>query len=170
MKNNQLGQFKLEKARTLKDGTKLGSDDHPRFTLSYDKDNNIVWLNNLAIVIEQAKEIEIVQDVLDSFKLLTDLQTGTDCFCADEVNDGEIIHLYGSGWMELGYPFFDDKMTPETATDTLYEGGSGCYAYLTGKTAKKFYKLSKQDQIPDFETVFSGKWDDLKLLKEKVEA
>jgi hypothetical protein len=159
MKKNEVGYFPLVMGH-------FGTYDYPRQSLAKDENGKciaengkLIWKNNLTLM-EGIEEIPIPTE---GWELLLDLQTGTDCYCAESYNKGEIIRLYGSGWADDGYPFHDEKMTLESDP---YETSSGCYAYLIRKTAKDFYKMAKQDVFPKFGAVYSKNQKDLVLPQE----
>lgn len=155
MKNNEIGHFPYLAPRT-----KYGDDCYPRRYIAHDKDGHclltkdgqIKWENNWKIL----GEVEVVDIPKNAplGKLLIDLQTANDCYCADilEVNGIKYVSLVGSGWAEVGFPFYDDTISEKD----LYETGKGCYALIRGKARDTFIKLAEQDYIPSFKDVFTG--------------
>jgi hypothetical protein len=153
MKTNEIGQFPY-----VKPTNEYSKDVHPRRYIAHTEAGNTKWVNNWKIM----GEVDLI-DIPENHpfsELLIDLQTAFDCYCADILEvpgevEGETIkyvYLRGSGWADLGFPFFDDTITNEDP----YKTGSGCYALLRGKARDKFIKLSKQDFIPSFEDCFTG--------------
>lgn len=155
MKANEVGHFPL-RIRKFPWGDMSG---HERESLSIE-DCKLVWKNNLTMLGELH-----VRELPDSgWNLLVDFQAGShDCYCADELDNGNVVCLYGSGWTEKGFPFHDEEMSVDSSP---YETSGGQYAVLTGKTAKNFYEKAKKDFIPSFESVFSGDMNDLFLSKQ----
>lgn len=173
MKPNEIGHFPYVKP-TVDNPFK---DCHPRQYIAHTEDGkleltvdgNIKWVNNWKVI----GEVDLI-DVPKGLKfteLLVDLQTYNDCYCADilevpEEVEGETIKyvleveretikyvfLRGSGWSDLGFPFYDDAISDKD----VYVTGNGCYAMLRGKARDRFIKIAKQDRLPTFEDCFTG--------------
>ena len=164
MKTNEIGHFPYVKPiGTLLD---VVSDVHPRQYIAHTEDGSIDWSQNGHIkwinnwkIMGEVDLVDIPKDKEFS-ELLIDLQTANDCYCADVLEapgevEGETIKyvcLRGSGWAEMGFPFFDDTITNEDP----YATGKGCYALLRGKARDRFIKIAKKDHMPSFEDCFTG--------------
>ena len=148
MKSNEIGHFPYQPPRNQYD-----NGGHPRQLLTWEN-GNVKWLPNWKIL----GEVDVVniphEPPFKNDEPLIDLQTAHDCYCANEleVNGKKYIHLFGSGWADEGFPFYDDSFNPKDP----YETGRGCYALLQGKARNKFFKLAQQDCIPTFNNCSTG--------------
>jgi len=161
MKDNEIGQFPY-----VKPTNDYCRDYHPREYIAHTEDGKleltdkgrIKWIQNFKIM----GEVDLI-DIpkgKECSELLIDLQTAHDCYCADILElDGEVegetikyVCLYGSGWADFGFPFYDDTITEKNTHNT----GKGCYALLRGKARDKFIKIAKKDCLPSFEDCFTG--------------
>lgn len=154
MKQNEIGHFPW-----LPPQNSFDKGGYPRQYMLKDAAGNIVWdggSSKWATNWAMLGEVDLVDIPKDApfSELLVDLQTATDCYCADllVVNGVRYVALQGSGWAEAGFPFYDDTFDPKDP----YTKGSGCYALIRGKAAEKFIKLAKQDFIPSFKEISTG--------------
>ena len=113
MNRNELWHFGLiNNKHPLQDIVK---DDNGRLVFENDR---LVWKSNAQFF----GEVDIVStDGAVSKELVLDLQTGNDCYCAELIEVKEkpeyepfsYLYIYGSGWKELGFPFYEEDFDPE---------------------------------------------------------
>ena len=165
LKPNEVGHFAYRPTTNSYD-----KGGYPRFYLSHDENEQgtisrfgTKWVNNWHIL----GEVDLV-DIPKNHpykECIIDLQTATDCYCADTIEteiDGVVVTKYivlrGSGWSDCGFPFYDDTIT----NDDPYLTGKGCYALIRGLAMKRFLELAKQDCIPNLRDVTKGEFKDFK--------
>jgi hypothetical protein len=80
--------------------------------------------------------------------LLVDLQTATDCYCADliKINNKKFVYLFGSGWKDCGFPYYQSVKEDDQR--------SGHYLLLSGKACEIFCELINDDRISKFHDCF----------------
>jgi len=145
LKRNEIGHFPYVPKKGFSGG------GYPKLDHTYDDKGNSKWIGTW----KSLGEVDLISlpDPFVAGKLLYDLQTANDCYCADdlEINGVQYIYLYGSGWAECGFPFYDETFDP----DDPYKTGNGCYAYIRGIAREKFLKRCSKCTMT-FRNVFTG--------------
>jgi len=82
-----------------------------------------------------------------TWECIVDLQTAQDCYYAElcRIHDESFIQPIGSGWKEMGYPFFLDRT----------------YPVLRGITAQRASAIAAGQFLPGWKEIYSGDPRDL---------
>ncbi len=160
MKPNEIGHFPYMPPRNQFD-----KGGYERIYIDHVEDDGVVWATNWKILGE-VTTINIPEHFQS--EILIDLQTASDCYCADllTIDEKQYIFLYGSGWMECGFPFSSTSFDPDDPFETKGSAKGG-YALLKGKAVDKFIELAKKDYLPNFDDCSTGNFQDDFILAVK---
>ncbi len=139
------GAHQFDKAGYPREVLRLDSEGTPVRRAGMD----LLWVSNLWLLGDAVLVEGLLGERLG--ECVFDLQTADDCYCADLLESGGEVYisLQGSGWADLGFPFYDDAITVEDP----YRTGLGCYALVRGAGAERFRAIAAEDRLPDYRSV-----------------
>ncbi len=147
MKHNEIGHFPYRKP-----AHQFDTGGYDRQDLAWEGDQ-IRWLPRWISLGEVDLVKVIPPQEFKWVRLLYDLQTAHDCYCADlnELDGVQYIYLQGSGWADSGFPFFDETFDPKKP----FETGKGSYALIRGVAKDKFMQQCENGPL-NFLSVTTG--------------